>query len=234
MTYHHVGKFNGSMYLPPSIEIPTDFEVPDTNLIGSPGGLSSTAHHYTKGFYGIGGSSSDIYGGQGVRDIYGEYGNLYTSGFPAGDHMGIYATFPSDRYYPQSSVPPNYYGQQNGMPPERNNATNNPSIDHFEIVPMPDPSETKTSTKDIKSKDIPTTPLVIGQVDNTLDVNNSAILLIIISFLLYLMCLFGGRATYTFLGAKYATWKDLAIYSLIALIILILVIRFFWKTPKID
>lgn len=49
-------------------------------LLASPGGLASTAHHWTGGFYGKGGSSSDKFIGR-KNDPYlsGEYGNLYSS-----------------------------------------------------------------------------------------------------------------------------------------------------------
>jgi len=48
-------------------------------LMGSPGGLASSAHHWTGGFYGKGGSSSDKFIGK-KSNLYpsGEFGNLYS------------------------------------------------------------------------------------------------------------------------------------------------------------
>lgn len=43
----------------------------------SPGGLSSTDHHWTLGLYGKGNRVDDMYFGTGERYVAGEYGNLY-------------------------------------------------------------------------------------------------------------------------------------------------------------
>lgn len=49
-------------------------------LLASPGGLASTAHHWTGGFYGKGGSSTDKFIGKNSNPyLSGEYGNLYST-----------------------------------------------------------------------------------------------------------------------------------------------------------
>lgn len=64
-----------------------DFPAPPQNggkfgtdiLMGSPGGLASNLQHWTGGFYGKGGSSSDKFIGKNSNPyLQGEYGNLYT------------------------------------------------------------------------------------------------------------------------------------------------------------
>ena len=67
-----------------------DYEVSGGNVVSSPGGVSSTQHHWTKGFYGSGGVTPDIYGGQGNRYPYGPLGNIYTRGYDAATEMGNY------------------------------------------------------------------------------------------------------------------------------------------------
>ncbi|HSA76254.1 MAG TPA: hypothetical protein VLE02_01795 [Nitrosarchaeum sp.] len=100
MAYQNLTKFNGSMYGEASYGgLEFDWEVPDNLTIGSPGGVSSQHHHYTKGFYGKGNSSSDIYGGQGERYISGEYGNLYQEGQSANQGMGYYGDAPDYPFY---------------------------------------------------------------------------------------------------------------------------------------
>lgn len=67
-----------------------DYEVPGGNVVSSPGGVSSTHHHWTKGFYGSGGVTADIYGGSGLRYPYGVMGNAYGPGYDASTQMGNY------------------------------------------------------------------------------------------------------------------------------------------------
>jgi hypothetical protein len=100
MSYQNLTKFDGSMYGRDSYGgLEYDWEVPNNLIIGSPGGVSSQHHHYTKGFYGKGNTSSDIYGGQGERYISGEYGNLYSEGESSSQGMGYYGDAPDYPFY---------------------------------------------------------------------------------------------------------------------------------------
>jgi hypothetical protein len=48
-------------------------------LMGSPGGLASSVHHWTGGFYGKGGSNTDKFPGQNSNPYpSGEFGNMYS------------------------------------------------------------------------------------------------------------------------------------------------------------
>ena len=57
-----------------------DYEVPNQMVVESPGGTSSTQHHWTKGFYGEGGSSWDVFGNEPPATVYGNTGSLYAPG----------------------------------------------------------------------------------------------------------------------------------------------------------
>lgn len=46
-------------------------------LVSSPGGLSSTYHHWTRGFYGFGNSQVDKIDELGNKFVTGEFGNMY-------------------------------------------------------------------------------------------------------------------------------------------------------------
>ncbi len=95
-----------------------DYEVPDNLVVSSPGGVSSIHHHYTKGFYGRGDASADIYGGQGQRYNSGIYGNLYNSGQTAPQHMGYYSSAPDYQFW-QNEQPQQYsvpQGQSGNIP----------------------------------------------------------------------------------------------------------------------
>lgn len=85
-----------------------DYEVPDNVIVESPGGASSTHHHWTKGFYGnAGGVTNNAYGHSNPRYPYGSFGSLYAKGVDSAN--AYYAAPPSDTPYwgdnPRSDVP---------------------------------------------------------------------------------------------------------------------------------
>jgi len=110
--------YSGSLYGEPHYQgIEYDWEVPDDMVVGSPGGVSTIHHHYTKGFYGRGETSSDVYAGQQQRYNAGEFGNLYQSGQTASQAMGYYPAAPDYQYW-QNEEPQQYSQSQqpNTMP----------------------------------------------------------------------------------------------------------------------
>jgi len=114
--HQRLGTYEGSLYGTPRYEpegIGYDFEVPDNLVVASPGGVSSVHHHWTKGFYGRGNTSSDIYGGQGQRYIAGNYGSLYQSGQSAAQDMGMYPEGKDYKYWLNGQ--PQQYSQEEGM-----------------------------------------------------------------------------------------------------------------------
>jgi hypothetical protein len=106
--YQTLSNYSGSLYGHPQYNgIEYDWEVPDNLVVGSPGGVSTIHHHYTKGFDGRGNTSSDIYAGQADRYISGIYGNLYQTGQEAGQNMGYYPAAPDYQYW-QNQQPSQY------------------------------------------------------------------------------------------------------------------------------
>lgn len=111
-----LGNYEGSLYGQPRYEpdgIGYDFEVPDNLVVATPGGVSTQHHHWTKGFYGRGNTSSDIYAGQGQRYISGEYGNLYQSGQSSAENYGMYPAARDYKYWMNGA--PSQYAQQQGI-----------------------------------------------------------------------------------------------------------------------
>lgn len=101
-----IENYKGSMFspaprfvgLPEYDGIEYDKNVNNGNVVASPGGSASVFHHYTKGFYGVGGSTNDKYGGDGDRYLYGEYGNLYNVGDSASTYMGVFPPAPDYKF----------------------------------------------------------------------------------------------------------------------------------------
>lgn len=106
-----------------------DYEVSNDNLIGSPGGVSSTHHEPIGNIYGRANTSSDIYAGQGHRYIDGDYGGLYTTGQTASENLGYYSSPPDAQWWnnitPQNTAP---YGMEH-----------NPSVTPPRDIPATDP-----------------------------------------------------------------------------------------------
>jgi hypothetical protein len=120
-TYQTLQRYKGSLYGGPQYTgIEYDFEVPDNIVVSSPGGVSSVQHHWTKGFYGDGATTYDVYAGEGNAYPYGELGNLYQQGQTASRQMGMFLP-PTDQMFTgnQSNArvenfqysPPNQIGQ---------------------------------------------------------------------------------------------------------------------------
>ena len=110
--YQTLDKFSGNLYGEPRYEgLEYDFEVPDNLVVGSPGGVDTIHHHWTKGFNGRGNASSDIYAGQGERYNAGVFGNLYNTGQEAGQSMGYYPAAPDYQFW-QNQEPQQYSHSQ--------------------------------------------------------------------------------------------------------------------------
>jgi hypothetical protein len=222
--YQNLKGYNGSMYdgaiydfAPRYDGLEFDYEVADTNVIGSPGGASSTQHHYTKGFYGQGGSSSDLYAGQGDRYISGEYGNMYYTGQSSLDAQQF-----QDSY--TYSLPPDKIFA---------NESSTTNIDHFNY-----PQNSQTPQKrDNQKSSVPTT-----NTDVLFDGNSSSapsekkykiinpILIFIVIIFLYFALELWTMSGISFLQNKFhsgkePSWQRLAIY---ALIVTVAVIAFTW------
>lgn len=104
-SYQNLSNFKGSLYGDINYNgLEYDWEVPDNLVVGSPGGVDTIHHHWTKGFYGRGETSGDIFAGQQQRYISGPYGNLYNIGHTASQQMGYYSEAPDYRFW--QNTPP--------------------------------------------------------------------------------------------------------------------------------
>lgn len=135
MSYQKIQEYSGSMYGDPSyLGIEYDWEVPDNMVVASPGGVSTTHHHYTKGFYGDGSVTNNVYGGEGLRYPYAEFGNLYSSGQTAPQQIGEYFPAP-DRMFTENETGP-YRDNYTPVPmdiPNDPNAIPQTNIDNFSL-----------------------------------------------------------------------------------------------------
>ena len=248
MAYQKVQYYQGNLYGSPQwTGIEYDREVSDNNVISSPGGVASTMGHYTKGFYGEGGTSSDFYAGQGQRYIAGEYGNLYQVGDMAAQQMGYYYPPPDARFPEKQPLRPNdvvlsnyNYLPMNYEHPDYskgidNYASGNSGVENFtpvggyqggssngdniEFVPRPDVSV------------IPTEP----QKPANIRVNVNPLVLIGILVVGYIAINFWTNASMGFLsqvfhGGKTPKWTELLLYAVLFTLLLVLVIAIFKVT----
>lgn len=131
--YQNLNKYDGSLYGQASYSgAEFDFEVPDTHVVASPGGLSTTHHHYSKGIYGHGRSATDKFAGQGERYEYGVNGDMYQVGHGAAQRNGHYAEPVPDPEYWKNQDPP--------------------IQDSFEMIEPADVIERFTSVEEVQKK----------------------------------------------------------------------------------
>jgi hypothetical protein len=203
--YQSLQKYKGSLY--GSLEyggMEYDFEVPDNQVISSPGGLSAVHHHPSKGLYSKESSSFDIYGGEPIAYPYGEFENLYQTGQAAPYYMEDF----------QQPIIPNY--------------TKNPSLyrkDNFapsiELIPLPDTPV--VSTPEPKKESF--TPL--GDVVKVKNPWAIFILLLILWLAIaYWTYAIEGFVTTHFHGGKTLNWKWLAFYAVLFTITLAIAAHF--------
>ena len=124
--YEILTELNSPVYGRPEYDgLEYDYEVPNEMVVASPGGASDIHHHWTKGFYGLGGSSWDVFGNEPPAEVYGNVGALYDTGPTATQTQGppIGPVYPS----PPVGTSPEFLGAQAPPrpPPEPFNNDNN-------------------------------------------------------------------------------------------------------------
>lgn len=166
--YQTLTNYDGGLSgLPPSYNgVEYDYEIPSNLVIGSPGGVSTIHHHWTKGFDGRGNTSSDIYAGQSQRYISGEYGNMYQTGQSASQAQGMFSNAPDYQFWrnqqPQqyayshseeSQFAPNMsmYGEAGAFQKKGQNFEQFTYEDDFELI-SPSDDVQKTPLKNIQSQ----------------------------------------------------------------------------------
>lgn len=148
-THQYLREYNGKLQGHPSyFGIEYDYEVPDDSVVASPGGVSSTQHHYTKGFYGLGSSEGDLYAGEGNIYESGEYGNIYSKGQTAAVRNKQY--------------PPQY--PQNRGPPVSNDRPELKEGVNFDVKMIPPADSKETSVEHRKRLKLAVSPLIVGAV----------------------------------------------------------------------
>jgi hypothetical protein len=206
MSYQNFQAYNGSMYGSPQYRgIEFDWEVPDNMVVASPGGVSTTQHHYTKGVYGEGASHWDIYGGEGQRYPYAEHGGLYTVGHNAPQKQHEYAQTPPDMMYTQNQSSAHI---DNFTPVKLGGDGKSP----IEFISPPDSSAT--------------TPLTPLQPAASIKVPNPWFIFIVILFV-YLALDFWTSAGESFIFTRFhdgktPNWKWLAFYGVVFTLIVFL------------
>lgn len=176
MAYQNFQTYNGSLYGTPQYKgIEYDWEVPDNLVVSSPGGVSTTHHHYTKGMYGNGASSWDVYGGEAKRYPYAEHGGLYNVGNNAPEKMHEYSMKPFDMMY-----------TQNQSSAQIDNFTNLDKTTPIEYISPPDTNDSKELT-----------PLT-----QTVKVPNPWFVFVVVLFA-YMAISFWGGAGQSFLYTKF-------------------------------
>ncbi len=227
-TFKNLDRYGGSLISNGSPQyggIEYDYEVPDNIVVASPGGVSTTQHHWTKGMYGNGASTYDIYAGEGNRYPYGEFGNLYQVGQNAGTEMGLYPSPPDQMYTPNQSS----YHVENYTPMTRQSTMSPMSVNQpmsrldtavppgMEMISAPDTTEVSSVINAAKGD--------LQDLTHSVVVPNIWVVLIMFMFL-FLAFDFVTRAGESvifdkFHGGKVPNWKWLSFYAAICIGIVI-------------
>jgi len=222
--YKSIDDYSGSLYGRVQEDgIEYDWEVPDNLVIGTPGGVSTIHHHYTKGFDGRGNTSSDIYGGQGDRYISGMYGNLYESGQTAPQELGYYPKAPDTKFWNNQTSPQTSYTYSSS------------NLSKFSRDPIPSTSsplnEIDDSFEMIDSlSDEQTPPLVenfeFTKKDETVYSPAALFIIFLLVFIVFSLWAETGLLfiNQTFHKGKTPSWKSSLLYTSIITLILILIL----------
>ncbi len=206
-------KMGGTPQGPQYSGLEYDRDVPDDIVIGSPGGTSSTYHHWTKGMYGTGGSSNDIYGGDAPRYLYGEYGNMYEIGDSASFKMGDYMPAinrDSDPTYWKNSFPQvlQQYEQSKMKSYSRDSQPyNDPVVEGYESI---EPADINLSL-DGENK-------VYNATIHGLSLSpksKNPVILFMVFLLVYVTLTFWAMLMYRFVSEKFNNGKDLNSWKLL-------------------
>lgn len=206
MSYRRLDSYGSTFNEPEYSGIEYDFEVPDNVVISSPGGVSSTHHHWTKeGLYSNTLSTKDIYAGEGEAYPYGEYGNIYQKGESAPYYMGEYGNNPDDN---------RYLGLRTG---------NEGDVESAFVNMFP---ETKSSKKENFTNNITENDKIhvddllnnLGKNDKKQQIKiNNPFLLFFIFLLAFVAFTFWGNASVSFISQIHKSpmnWKDMLLYAI--------------------
>ena len=234
ISYQQLDRYKGSLYGSAQYNgIEYDWETPDNQVIGSPGGVSGTHHHYTKGMYSPEVSYSDIYGGEPPAYKYGEFGSLYQTGQSAPYYMGVFQQ-PRDPMFTQNGgmtrIDNFAPGMEKGV---------SPSGGSMEMIPPPDsPVIMDPATGELLNPASGSAGQGASgildtaghQLKNLIVVPNP-IALFVLLFLLWMAFDFAMYATEGFITAKFhggqpLNWKWFFFYAVIFILLFIIGAKF--------
>ena len=211
-----------------------DYEVPNQMVVESPGGTSSTHHHWTKGFYGTGGSSWDVFGNEPPATVYGNTGSLYAAGPTASQVWAPGAPGPGGYYaQPPVGMSPQFLGNQPPPNPPPEPFNNNDNIEYLDAGganPLPNPPLPKPLTPQ-REKYIPSAGETkveesFSTSPATIQITGKTVLLIIITiFVAY----FWAHLGLSFLHNRYSDGVPLEILGGYTLVLSFILIGFMWK-----
>lgn len=251
-SHQRLSDYKGSMYGEPRYSgLEYDWEIPDNMVDTSPGGADTTHHHWTKGFYGEGASSGDVYAGQGNRYIAAEYGNLYQVGDTAAQHMGYYTQAPDTKFedrltsgnpafrdspkYERPIQDPVQRLQAEGILTRKGqkkaDSNGDMSREGFELIDVPSDSRSTPQVAPNPSVTTSTDSLTSGSGTSKsykLRLANPLVAFIIAIFIFIILNLFGYTAE-TFVkeylhNGKDPSWKTLLYYTILMIAILVIVL----------
>lgn len=222
--YQRLDQYSGEMSpsYPQNNGMQYDWEVPNNMVIASPGGTSSVHHHPTKGFYGIGNTSGDIYGGQGFRypKDAGPYGNLYKSGYGGFDMAGGQFPPPDVRWWDNQPLQQSSY-------PQTEMKTFNPPESKESFTVLTDSNESGIEYLDDAKKEIPAKFEGIR-----IQTNYSPWVLFVLFIFAFIAFDFWAETGRLFINdhlraGQKVTWKSTLMYAIIITFIFALLLYFF-------
>lgn len=212
-TYQTLQHYRGSLFSSPQYTgIEYDFEVPDNVVVSSPGGVSTTQHHWTKGMYGNGASTYDVYAGEGNMYQYGEFGNLYSVGQNASTQSGMFPPGTDQMYTGNQSTShiENFTYDPKNLPRSK-------PMENLEFISAPDTTKTTSVAEALKTD--------LNVLTHKIVLPNPWIILLMFVFL-YIALDFVTRAGESVLFAKFhggktPDWRWLVFYASIFTILAI-------------
>ncbi len=197
-----------------------DYEVPNQMVVESPGGTSDIHHHWTKGFYGVGGSSWDVFGNEPPATVYGNTGSLYATG-PTATQTWAPTAPGAGTYYgsPPAGMSPEFLGKQSAPNPPSKPFEDTDNIEDLQPV-KPTPT---------REKYVPAAGETKVNVDSTsspLQLTTNTIILILLTVV---VAFFWAHLGLSFLQHRYSGELSLEILGMYTLVLTLIFFGFLCK-----
>jgi len=198
-----------------------DYEVPNQMLVESPGGTSDIHHHWTKGFYGVGGSSWDVFGNDPPPTVYGNTGSLYATG-PTATQAWAPGAPGAGTYYgsPPVGMAPQFLGNQSAPNPPPEPFEDADNIEYLQPV-------TPTPTREKYIPAAGETKVGVASSDSApRQLTRKTIVLIILTVF---VAFFWAHLGLSFLQYRYSGAVSLEILGVYTLVLTLIFLAFLWK-----